>query len=80
MQAEPGSFDVFLLTPTLRSLGNMFANAKPEEILPRFAAEGAQHMHNLLAAASAPQHGLQKEALWAISNLAALHTDDRSKL
>ena len=77
-QAGPGSLDVFLLTPTLRTLGNMFAVAKPEEVLPSFAArEGAQHMHNLLAAAGAPQNGLQKEALWAVSNLAALHTSDR---
>lgn len=37
-------------------------------------------MQDLLVAANAPQNGLQKEALWAVSNLVALHTSDRSTL
>lgn len=69
--------DVCLLTPTLRTLGNIFATAKPAEILPSFSARGPHHMQCLLAAASLPHSSLQKEALWVLSNFAALHTNER---
>ena len=76
-QAEAGRVDVFLLTPTLRTLGNIFATAKPAEILPSFSARGPHHMLCVLAAANLPQYSLQKEALWVLSNFAALHTNER---
>lgn len=76
MQAQSEAIDVLLLTPVLRILGNLFARASAEEILSAFASD-SRHLQCLVAAAQAPQHGLQKEALWALSNLAALHNKER---
>lgn len=68
--------NVLLLTPALRILGNLYASAHVEEVLPHLTSD-ATHFKHLMLAAQAPQHGLQKEALWVLSNLAGLQTENR---
>lgn len=62
--------------PLLRSLGNLFATARPQEVLPTMATD-PMFMVLLVRTANSPRHGLQKEALWVLSNLIALQSDDR---
>ena len=40
-------------------------------------ASSPVYVRHLVQAANAPQHGLQKEALWTLSNLVAVHFQDR---
>jgi len=68
--------DSALLMPVLRCLGNLFATSLPPEVLPELG-RGEGPLRRLLQAACSHQHGVQKEALWVLSNFSALHTHDR---
>ena len=66
-----------LLTPVLRSIGNLVAAGAPADLLPAFSSDEA-HLQRLLACSQGRHQGIQKEALWVLSNFAALVTSDRS--